>query len=97
MEHWTPERLAALPDDTRVWCGHDYALANARFAMAVEPGNGALAARAAEAQAAAAGARNLPAVAPYAPILLAISRITSLSRMIPTRRPPRITGRLMRW
>ncbi len=31
--------LAALPDDTRVYGGHDYALGNARFAAAVEPGN----------------------------------------------------------
>lgn len=33
------DRLAALPADTRVCCGHEYTLANARFALAVEPGN----------------------------------------------------------
>ena len=37
--------LAALPTDTRVYCGHEYTLANIAFAEAVEPGNRALAAR----------------------------------------------------
>ena len=32
-------KLAALPDDTRVCCGHEYTLSNLRFAHAVEPGN----------------------------------------------------------
>ncbi|MDR2113155.1 MAG: hydroxyacylglutathione hydrolase, partial [Candidatus Accumulibacter sp.] len=35
-------RLAALPDDTRVYCAHEYTEANLRFALAVEPGNRAL-------------------------------------------------------
>ena len=35
-------RLAALPDDTRVYCAHEYTAANLRFALAVEPGNMAL-------------------------------------------------------
>ncbi len=35
-------RLAALPDDTRVYCGHEYTLANIRFARAVDPGNAVL-------------------------------------------------------
>ena len=35
-------KLAALPDDTRVYCGHEYTLANIGFAKAVEPGNAAL-------------------------------------------------------
>jgi hydroxyacylglutathione hydrolase len=33
------DTLAALPDDTRVFCGHEYTLANLRFAHAVEPRN----------------------------------------------------------
>lgn len=33
------DRLAALPDDTRVCCAHEYTLSNLRFAQAVEPGN----------------------------------------------------------
>ena len=32
-------KLAALPPATRVYCGHEYTLANLRFAAAVEPGN----------------------------------------------------------
>ncbi len=37
--------LASLPPATRVYCAHEYTLANLRFAAAVEPGNPALAAR----------------------------------------------------
>lgn len=36
------QRLAALPPRTRVYCAHEYTLANLRFALAVEPGNAAL-------------------------------------------------------
>src|SRR5438034_6680136 len=36
------EKLAALPDDTLVYCGHEYTLANIGFAKAVEPNNSAL-------------------------------------------------------
>ena len=39
------EKLRALPDDTRVYCGHEYTLANIGFAKSVEPRNDALAAR----------------------------------------------------
>jgi len=35
-------RLAALPEDVKVYCGHEYTLANARWALTVEPGNQAL-------------------------------------------------------
>jgi len=38
-------KLAALPDETRVYCGHEYTLANIKFARAVDPGNRELAAR----------------------------------------------------
>jgi len=38
-------KLAALPDDTLVYCAHEYTLSNLRFAHAVEPGNAALEAR----------------------------------------------------
>jgi hydroxyacylglutathione hydrolase len=38
-------KLAALPDDTQVYCAHEYTLANLRFAHEVEPGNAALTAR----------------------------------------------------
>jgi len=33
------DRLAALPDTTRVCCTHEYTLSNLKFACAVEPGN----------------------------------------------------------
>jgi hydroxyacylglutathione hydrolase len=36
------QKLFALPDDTRVYCGHEYTLANIGFAKAVEPDNAAL-------------------------------------------------------
>ena len=43
--HANLQRLARLPDDTRVYCGHEYTLANARFAVTVEPENADIAAR----------------------------------------------------
>ena len=39
------QKLARLPDDTKVYCGHEYTLANIGFAKGVEPQNAALAAR----------------------------------------------------
>ena len=47
-------RLAALPDETRVYCAHEYTLSNGRFALGVEPDNAALAARMVEVEAARA-------------------------------------------
>jgi len=38
-------KLAALPDDSRVYCGHEYTEKNLRFAAMLEPGNRALAAK----------------------------------------------------
>ena len=32
------EKLARLPDETRVFCGHEYTESNLRFATSVEPG-----------------------------------------------------------
>ncbi|HKB59406.1 MAG TPA: hydroxyacylglutathione hydrolase [Gallionellaceae bacterium] len=45
------QRLAALPDDTRVYCAHEYTEANIRFALACEPENASLQARAVETRA----------------------------------------------
>jgi hydroxyacylglutathione hydrolase len=54
-------KLSALPDETKVYCGHEYTLANIRFARAVDPGNAALAAREERATALrAAGRPTLP-------------------------------------
>jgi hydroxyacylglutathione hydrolase len=33
------DKLAALPAETRVYCGHEYTLSNCRFALEVEPDN----------------------------------------------------------
>jgi hydroxyacylglutathione hydrolase len=44
------QRLSAVPENTRVFSGHDYVLANARFALAADPDNVALKARAQEAE-----------------------------------------------
>ncbi|HJS85539.1 MAG TPA: hydroxyacylglutathione hydrolase [Acetobacteraceae bacterium] len=41
-------KLATLPADTLVCCGHEYTASNARFALTVEPDNAALRARAEE-------------------------------------------------
>jgi hydroxyacylglutathione hydrolase len=35
-------KLRALPDDTRIYCGHEYTQANIRFAKTIEPANAAL-------------------------------------------------------
>jgi len=43
--HRSLQRLATLPGDTLVYCGHEYTLANLKFALAVEPDNPALASR----------------------------------------------------
>lgn len=37
--HDSLTRLSRLPDDTRVYCGHEYTLSNIKFAKAAEPGN----------------------------------------------------------
>jgi len=55
------QRLAALPDDTRVYCAHEYTQSNARFALALEPDNAALHRRAGEVdQLRAAGRPTVP-------------------------------------
>jgi hydroxyacylglutathione hydrolase len=41
-------KLRALPDETRIYCGHEYTEANIRFALTIEPDNPALRARAEE-------------------------------------------------
>lgn len=32
-------KIARLPSDTEIYCGHEYTLANAKYALAIEPGN----------------------------------------------------------
>jgi hydroxyacylglutathione hydrolase len=43
--HQSLQRIADLPEETRLYCGHEYTLANARFAAHAEPGNEAIADR----------------------------------------------------
>jgi len=43
---WTSlSKLMKLPDDTKVWCGHEYTQSNGRFALTLEPDNADLTAR----------------------------------------------------
>jgi hydroxyacylglutathione hydrolase len=42
------KKLAALPAETNIYCGHEYTLANARFALTIDPTNSALRERAAK-------------------------------------------------
>ena len=54
-------KLMTLPDGTKVWCGHEYTQNNGRFALTLEPGNTALAARMEDVNAARAkGAPTVP-------------------------------------
>ena len=46
MMHASLKKLAALPGETVVYCGHEYTLSNARFAVSVDPANAALGERA---------------------------------------------------
>src|SRR3978361_612181 len=41
-------KLRALPDDFKLYCGHEYTASNVKFALTIEPGNPALKARAEE-------------------------------------------------
>lgn len=65
------ERLAALPGETAVCCGHEYTLANAAFARAVDPANPALRSRTQEAQAMRDAGR------PTLPVSMATERATN--------------------
>lgn len=61
MMHASLRKLAALPDETLVCCGHEYTASNGRFALHVEPDNAALKARMAEVAAQlAAGKATVP-------------------------------------
>jgi hydroxyacylglutathione hydrolase len=64
-------KIKALPEETLVCCGHEYTLANARFARAVDPDNAALKARIAEVE--RLRAQGLPTV----PTTLALERATN--------------------
>jgi hydroxyacylglutathione hydrolase len=44
------KKVRALPDETRLYCGHEYTVANGKFALTIEPDNAALKERMAEAE-----------------------------------------------
>jgi hydroxyacylglutathione hydrolase len=67
--HHALSRLRALPDETRVWCGHEYTLMNLRYAVEIDPTNTALRARHAAAEA--------QACQPTIPLSLAEERATN--------------------
>ena len=69
--HASLARLMALPDDTQVYCAHEYTQANARFAVTVEPGNAALADRVVAIDAARAAGR------PTVPSTIGVERATN--------------------
>jgi hydroxyacylglutathione hydrolase len=69
--HASLAKLAALPDNTQVYCGHEYTVANLRFAEVVEPTNADIQARLAEAS--ALHAKGIPTV----PASLAVERLTN--------------------
>ena len=55
------QKILSWPDDTRLYCAHEYTQSNARFALTVEPHNGVLRARAeAVAKLRAAGRSTVP-------------------------------------
>jgi len=64
-------RLASLPPATRLYCGHEYTIANLTFALRVEPGNAALRER--HSQAEAMRRRHLPTV----PSTIGLERATN--------------------
>ncbi len=56
-------KLRALPDNTRIYCGHEYTKANIRFAKTVEPVNAALKERETEVEKLlAAGQPTIPSI-----------------------------------
>jgi hydroxyacylglutathione hydrolase len=64
-------KLMALPDPTRIYCGHEYTESNGRFALTIEPGNTALTARMTEVKMARADGR------PTVPSTIALEKRTN--------------------
>lgn len=64
-------KLRTLPDNTRLWCGHEYTLSNLKFALSVDGENEALRDRLTQVK--AARAQNQPTV----PSLLATEKATN--------------------
>jgi hydroxyacylglutathione hydrolase len=64
-------KLMRLPDETLIWCGHEYTQSNGRFALSIEPGNAALQARMRDVDALRAAGR------PTVPATLALEKQTN--------------------
>ena len=60
MMHASLQKLAKLPADTKIYCGHEYTTSNLKFAIHAEPGNAEAKARLEKVT--AARAKNLPTV-----------------------------------
>lgn len=65
-------KLAGLPDDTQIYCGHEYTEANGRFSLTLEPENDAIKKRMAEVKALRAAGK------PTLPVSLATEKKTNL-------------------
>lgn len=65
------QKYAPLPDETLVYCGHEYTQSNATFALSVDPENAALRARAGEVD------RQRAAGEPTIPTTLGLERATN--------------------
>ena len=65
------ERLLAMPDDTIVYCGHEYTEANARFSVTVDPSNTELQSRVTEIAALRADGK------PTVPTTMAVEKATN--------------------
>ncbi len=64
-------KLEALPDETRVYCAHEYTQSNGRYALVAEPDNAALAARMVAVDAARSAGE------PTVPTTIALERATN--------------------
>jgi hydroxyacylglutathione hydrolase len=65
------QKILRWPDDTRLYCAHEYTLANGRFALTVEPDNAALVERVREVEAMRAAGQ------PTVPTTLALEKATN--------------------
>jgi hydroxyacylglutathione hydrolase len=65
-------KLRALPDDTLIYCGHEYTDANCKFALTIEPDNKALQARADEVR------QQLSAGMPTIPVTIGAEKQTNV-------------------
>ncbi len=66
------QKISALPDDTQIYCGHEYTLANAQFCLEIEPDNEALQKRIEEVQSLRTAGK------PTIPVSLASEKQTNL-------------------